>query len=119
VTSCATSAEVKRPFLSSACLLEVLRSRLLDDEDGARYGSIMDDVGSNDYDPKLRSRFLIWIAIVLLVIYPLSLGPAVLLLHRTSPESIQVIYAPLGYLHQHVPIARVMLDGYLRLWGVP
>jgi hypothetical protein len=92
---------------------------LLDGEERAGYACIVDDAGSDDHDPKLSLRFLIWIAVVLFVIYPLSVGPAVLLLHRTSPESIQVIYAPLGYLHQHVPIARVMLDGYLRLWGVP
>ena len=79
----------------------------------------MDEARSNEYDPKPSPRFWIWAAMILVVIYPLSVGPAVRLLGHTCPGALDAIYTPLGYLHEHVPVARVTLDAYLRFWGVP
>jgi hypothetical protein len=55
-----------------------------------------------------------------LVLYPLSIGPAVALFVRSGePPALErvftVIYAPVGLLDE-VPIAADMLQGYLKWW---
>ena len=71
-------------------------------------------------EPKKRSwKWIAWTALALIALYPLSVGPVLLLAGKWGglPAAIMV-YAPiLGTLHRWPAVGRVVL-WYLRLWGV-
>ena len=64
------------------------------------------------------------LAIVIPILYVLSMGPAALLIKKTGGLSspyipvIEHIYAPLGWLYDHCTSFKSFLDGYWRLIGV-
>jgi len=61
----------------------------------------------------------VWL-LVILILYALSPGPAFKLatqLH-VGASGFHVVYAPLGFLYDHVPAAHAFYDWYLALWGV-
>jgi hypothetical protein len=57
-------------------------------------------------------------AILLPVIYVLSLGPACLIVkhNRALGDSLAIIYYPVGWLHDHTPLKRP-LEMYVHFWG--
>lgn len=67
-------------------------------------------------DPR-RSGFgtLGWIVVVLLVVYPLSTGPAVKLAEHdmVSDTTLEIVYAPLIWLTEHCPPVKDFFDWYL------
>jgi hypothetical protein len=78
-------------------------------------------------EPKKRSRTLIfcWAFLALLVLYPLSLGPAVWIIMHTPKEwpvrdgltrACQVIYYPLFRSVEHSNLAAEVLDKYKHCW---
>jgi hypothetical protein len=59
--------------------------------------------------------------IVVLVGYPLSIGPMAWVAERGYlPEAaetpLEVLYAPLGMLAKHVPTFRYVIEWYLEYW---
>lgn len=59
-----------------------------------------------------------WIGVSLLLLYALSVGPALKLCDSKPPAALQVCYAPLEYLYRHVSVVEKFYDWYLKLWGV-
>jgi len=59
-----------------------------------------------------------WIIVFLLLLYALSVGPALKLCGSKPPAALQVCYAPLEYLYRHVSIVEKFYDWYLKLWGI-
>jgi hypothetical protein len=60
-----------------------------------------------------------WIALGLLICYPLSIGPVARYFSNGSPPAaVEAIYAPLGYLYSHSDAAKAAFDWYAKLWGV-
>lgn len=75
----------------------------------------MDD----DHDDRGRSRY-VWIlgaVLGLLVLYVLSLGPAVAIVRRTGMgvDVATVVYAPLEWLYENTPL-REPLGAYVEFW---
>jgi hypothetical protein len=66
-----------------------------------------------------ESKKWIWWAVVLLVLYPLSIGPVGWLVAATGMEWIGFIYAPLDWLANSCGPIEQILTWYLRLWHVP
>jgi hypothetical protein len=70
---------------------------------------------------KKRSRTWIgWAFLAAIVLYPLSTGPAYLLLfkpHRISPQTWTTVYTPIKWLTDSYDPLRALLTWYLRLWG--
>lgn len=66
--------------------------------------------------------YLFWLFILVLVIYPLSVGPVakvVDVVDNSTLESVcEVLYAPLAYLCDKVPWVDDFYEWYLPLWGV-
>jgi hypothetical protein len=59
------------------------------------------------------------LVVVLLLGYPLSIGPvAKLCSPGPAPQMIRAFYAPVGWAHDKSPAARAFLDWYEKLWGV-
>ncbi len=83
---------------------------------------------SNAAEQKDRRKFTaraVLLAIMLLVIYPLSYGPVVLLVHRRfidphgpAGEVIAVIYAPLWWVIERVPGSIDIYLAYLNRWVI-
>lgn len=55
--------------------------------------------------------------LVFVVVYVLSVGPVVVLVERwgTGEAVIEVVYRPLGWLHDNTPL-RQPVDAYLEFW---
>jgi hypothetical protein len=70
---------------------------------------------SEERKNKLRKR-LLWTAIVLLVIYPLSSGPVMLLGHMTGCSWLGVLYFPLFWLGDVCPPFGSAFGFWLVLW---
>ena len=73
-------------------------------------------------DEKRTARLIaIWLIAVFAFVplYLLSTGPAVLLRDRgvLSQEAMQRVYAPVGWLYNHVPFFAQAMESYLRLWS--
>lgn len=62
-----------------------------------------------------------WVAAVFVAVllYVLSVGPAVLLSIKTGDggRSIRIFYAPVIWLHENTPLKKP-IEAYLFLWGV-
>jgi hypothetical protein len=54
------------------------------------------------------------IPVVLLVLYPLSMGP---IWRIASDETIDAVYAPLIWASEHCEPLHAAMNSYLRLWG--
>jgi len=56
-----------------------------------------------------------------LVLYALSPGPALFLMHYTRSEALSAalsfLYTPLKYLHDNIPAVEAFYDGYFALCG--
>ena len=62
--------------------------------------------------------FAIAAVVMLLIAYPLSLGPAILVHPRCGPTAqgvIEAVYLPLQFLHENTPL-RKPLDWYVSFW---
>jgi hypothetical protein len=71
-----------------------------------------------EHRPALSGAFL-WIGVLLFIVYPLSLGPAVLLArnHPATGPALSVIYAPLLGLIENSPPVKKFFDAYMRSWA--
>jgi len=58
------------------------------------------------------------VALLLLAAYPFSCGPAVYLAETgyISGDTVQTIYAPLGWLQRNSKVCRRVVDWYIDLW---
>jgi len=66
-----------------------------------------------------RSAFWILWLVLAGVFYVLSVGPVAKLNDKgLIPDSVGVIYEPLGWASDRVPPLDQFLDWYLKLWGV-
>lgn len=72
-------------------------------------------------DSKGSSGWLVILAVVVPVLYVLSIGPAAALVSRTNNGRdagvLTKIYAPVIWLHDHT-ILKKPLEAYVKLWGV-
>jgi hypothetical protein len=73
-------------------------------------------------ETRARRSYGFWLAVALmlaLVLYTLSVGPAVYLVERTGTglEAARTVYAPLVWLANVSPEARQLLGKYERLWA--
>jgi hypothetical protein len=59
-----------------------------------------------------------WIAL-LLILYPLSIGPLAWLIALTGIEWIGVFFAPLDWAANASPPIELILTWYFRFWRVP
>ena len=59
----------------------------------------------------------VWVAFLLLIIYPLSVGP-VAKVCPSPPPALRQFYAPLGFICDRFPAAKNFYDWYGKLWGV-
>jgi hypothetical protein len=68
--------------------------------------------------PRGGPVLLLWIPVLVFIVYPLSLGPAVLLARKqpATEPALSVVYAPLGALIDHCPPVQKFLDAYVHLW---
>jgi hypothetical protein len=48
----------------------------------------------------------------------LSVAPVAKIVGHNPPAFVRVIYAPLGYLHDHSQPVRSFYDWYANFWGV-
>lgn len=60
---------------------------------------------------------LAWAVVILLVIYPLSIGPMAKLIPN-PPPSLRATYAPIAFLVDHFKPVRSFYDWYAKVWGV-
>jgi len=75
---------------------------------------------SNGVQDKPGSLWIIWLIVVLLIGYPLSVGPvAKYYRHRKTPQSVIVFYTPLEVLYHKSQTVHSVFDWYLRMWGMP
>jgi hypothetical protein len=69
-------------------------------------------------EPKKRTcAWVLWALItVLVVVYPLSLGPAISLgrVSNTGIAGEQSVYAPIWWMYRHSPAVRTVVDRYAR-----
>ena len=73
-------------------------------------------------DEKRTARsIVVWLIAIFafMPLYLLSTGPAVLLRDRgaISQEAMLRVYAPVGWLYNHVPFFAQAMESYLRLWS--
>jgi hypothetical protein len=61
---------------------------------------------------------IVWTLVLFFVVYPLSVAPAAKIFGPTPPASVRLIYAPLGYLHDHLQPVHSFYDWYANVWGV-
>jgi len=61
-----------------------------------------------------------WVALVIFFLYALSPGPMLkLALSLKGPtRTLELAYAPLGFLCDHVAAIKAFYDWYLGLWGI-
>ncbi len=74
----------------------------------------------SDSGKTIPSSSLIWMIIVLLVVYPLSLGPVAKVYRdkRPVPKIIEVLYWPLEQLYQNSDAAKRIILWYEEdVWG--
>ncbi len=64
------------------------------------------------------AHWLIWTALFLLFAYPLSPGPLAKIIGPAPPPAFRVIYAPLGYLCDHVKPVESFYKWYGDVWDV-
>ena len=81
--------------------------------DNPRHSQTSNDHQIGERDTPGSRWFLFWPALLLLV-YPLSLGP-VIRFFGDSPL-LQTLYTPLGFVYKKVPPFQVALDAYIGLW---
>jgi hypothetical protein len=67
-----------------------------------------------------RGSLLVWfLVLVLLIGYPLSVGPALALAERNNANVPWVLYEPIAYLYKNVPAVKAFYDWYIPLWFKP
>lgn len=61
-----------------------------------------------------------WLALVIFFLYALSPGPVFkLALSLKGPtHTLELAYAPLGFLYDHVTAVHAFYDWYLGVWGI-
>ena len=78
------------------------------------------NTGPNDSgsaNDKPGHHWMIWATIALLLLYPLSIGPVVILFPNNTPDAVVAFYTPLRALYTRSAIAHKVIDWYLHLWG--
>ena len=72
-------------------------------------------------DSRSHSKIVIWMVISLLVVYPLSVGPATRLamIYQLAPDAgLKTFYAPLNFVAAHFKPANRLLEWYVGdCWG--
>lgn len=78
-----------------------------------------DDASAQTPHSTFGTWWVPWALFILLVAYPLSLGPVAVLHDKNMvPDGVGVIYKPLEYLYHHSPPVKRALDWYVEdLWG--
>ena len=68
--------------------------------------------------PKKRSwAWIKWLALALVILYPLSMGPAYgPLMPFFDPNTLSAVYAPMWWVWQHSPWGYAAIEWYLNLW---
>jgi hypothetical protein len=85
-------------------------------------GSPASDAAPVEPEPRRAGAGLaLWLTLLLLVAYPLSVGPAVWLAERNvvPKKAVEVVYAPLEALAEHSQFAGRFLDWYVGLFWSP
>src|ERR1044071_4282355 len=78
-----------------------------------------ESLSSDNTHHKPGSFWIVWAAVGLLLIYPLSIGPVAKFYQgRPAPIAVQTFYSPIGALCMRSPAALTVLDWYIHLWGV-
>jgi len=69
---------------------------------------------------RVRLSFLLWLFVILFIIYPLSIGPAIKFHFVDGNEGwlLRCFYFPLFSAEQHFPFLARLLSWYLQLWGL-
>jgi hypothetical protein len=68
-------------------------------------------------EPKKRPRVWIsWALVVVLVLYPLSIGPAYRFGGDDQLENIGTVYTPLWWLYRRVACVEYAMDWYIEKW---
>lgn len=76
----------------------------------------MDSEGSSN-PSRGKGGLLIWsLVLLLLVSYPLSIGPVRYIYPYSVPKWLQPVYAPLVYLNEKVPAVTAFYDWYIPIW---
>jgi hypothetical protein len=83
----------------------------------------MQDAPQNETSPPGGSGtgsllWLAWTLFLLLVAYPLSVGPVAKVAGPDPPAVLWAIYAPLSYLNDHSQPVKSFFDWYAKVWGV-
>jgi hypothetical protein len=73
-------------------------------------------------DERKKPCAAFWITVALIAVlvgYPLSIGPAVLIAGQRLPsDTLRSAYRPIGRVYWRVPVLRGAMDTYVRFWGV-
>ncbi|HEV3303163.1 MAG TPA: hypothetical protein VG055_26150 [Planctomycetaceae bacterium] len=68
-------------------------------------------------EPKRRSRAWLWVAIGLLLGYPLSIGPVGIIAHKCGClETVMMVYRPLFWAGEQFPPLGGLIFFYWALW---
>ena len=89
---------------------------------GAYVSAVRDGSRKNDTSSERGTdtgifSVLAWAVVILLVIYPLSIGPMAKLIPNPPPP-LRATYAPIGFLVDHFKPVRSFYDWYAKVWGV-
>ena len=61
--------------------------------------------------------WILWVAVGLLLIYPLSIGPVTLIYQdKLYPNGVRIFYSPLAAIYHRSPAAQKVIDWYFNLW---
>jgi hypothetical protein len=99
------------------CQLVLDEVKALRDEVVALRGWLAQDRGSRRLSMRRWLRRLFFVYAVFML-YLLSIGPAVLLASKTGRGEglMEVLYAPVQWLGDYVPLLDAPLDAYISLW---
>jgi hypothetical protein len=87
-------------------------------------GDMAHEQPREQYAPQNQSHLpiVLWLLALLLVLYPLSVAPAVKFIPPSPSPPVQsmlaTIYAPLRYLYASTPAVRTFYQWYGKLWGL-
>ena len=59
-----------------------------------------------------------WVLVLLVLLYPLSVGPVVILSGGQLTPPLEVFYSPLEFLYDHVPVVHEFYEWYFGVWGI-
>ena len=59
-----------------------------------------------------------WVLVFLVLLYPLSVGPVVILSGGQLTPTLEAFYSPLEFLYDHVPVVHDFYEWYFGVWGI-